>query len=248
MKQLILSIALLIFCAGFVSAQEQIENMKFDHWYKKGGQWFAASGPTERVWGTANKGLSLLGMNGTTPDEEFVAVPGPGKKAAKLTSRNVLWAFAAGALYTGSWGRLIGTKGAEIHWGIPFHSRPVALKGYYCYKPVVINYARKPFLHRKGQMDRGNIQVFLGDWDTPVRINTVTETFLSDDDPHIIGHGRARFTKDTGGYVRLHLDINYRDERTPKYVIIVATPSDCGNYFTGGDGSTLWLDELKFAY
>ena len=248
MKRILIAAFALVFFAGFAQAQEQIENMKFDKWYKKGGQWFAASGASERVWGTANKGLSLLGMNGTTPDEEFVAVPGPGKAAAKLKSQNVLWAFAAGAIYTGSWIKLIGTKGAEITWGVPFHSRPVSLKGYYCYKPVKINYARKPYLHRKGQMDRGYILVALGDWDEPLRINTVTETFLDDNDPHIIGLGRIRLTKETDGYVRFHLNIDYRDDRTPKHVIIAATPSDGGDYFTGGDGSTLWLDEFKFVY
>ena len=152
---------------------------------KAGGQWFVASSASERVWGTANKGLSLLGMNGTVPEDEIVAVKGEGKRAAKLMSQNVLWAFAAGALYTGSWVKLIGTKGAEITWGIPFHSRPKALKGYYYYKPVSINYTRKPYQGRKGKTDNGFILVALTDWDAPMHINTVTETFFDDNDPHV---------------------------------------------------------------
>ena len=122
---------MLLFFAGALSAQEQIENMSFDAWSKKGSEWVPASDVNNRTWGTANKGLCLLGKNGATPEDEIVAVKGPGKRACKLRSQNVLWAFAAGAIYTGTWVKLIGTKGAEITWGVPFHSRPKALSGYY---------------------------------------------------------------------------------------------------------------------
>lgn len=32
------------------------------------------------------------------------------------------------------------------------------------------------------------------------------------------------------------------------YIVIVASASKYGDYFTGGDGSTLWLDELSIEY
>ena len=254
MEKILLMIPALLLLGGIASAQEaeqpheQIDNMRFDKWYKKGGQWFVASHASERVWGTANKGLSLLGMNGTMPEDEIVAVKGEGKRACKLVSQNVLWAFAAGALYTGSWVKLIGTKGAEITWGIPFHSRPKALKGYYYYKPVPINYARKQHMDRKGKLDNGFILVALTDWDAPMHINTVTETFFDANDPHVIGIAQMTLTRDTGGYVRFTLPIEYRDDRTPTHVVIAATPSNGGDFFTGGDGSTLYLDEFKFVY
>ena len=248
MKRFIIAISALLLAAGIAKAQEQLENMNFDSWCKKGAEWVPSRTVESRIWGTANKGLSLLGKNGATPDEEFVAVKGVGKKACKIRSQNVLWAFAAGAIYTGSWVKLIGTKGAEITWGVPFTSRPKSLSGYYCYKPQIINYARKPYLHRKGKLDRGYILVVLTDWPGPYHINTVTETFMDDNDPHIIGLGRIRLTKETDGYVRFNLPIEYRDDRTPKYVVIASTPSDGGDFFTGGDESTLWLDEFKFVY
>ena len=41
----------------------------------------------------------------------------------------------------------------------------------------------------------------------------------------------------------------YRDRtRTPKYIVIVAAASKYGDYFTGGVGSTLYLDEFSFVY
>ena len=97
-------------------------------------------------------------------------------------------------------------------------------------------------------MDNGFIQVLLTDWPAPYHINTVDETFVKDDDPHIIGSARLLLTRDTGGYIRFNLPIEYRNDRTPKYVVIACTSSIGGDYFTGGDGSTLYLDEFKFVY
>ena len=50
------------------------------------------------------------------------------------------------------------------------------------------------------------------------------------------------------GYEPFHMDITYRNERTPKYISIVCSSSDLGDYFTGGDGSVLYLDEFKLTY
>ena len=42
--------------------------------------------------------------------------------------------------------------------------------------------------------------------------------------------------------------LDYRDYRKPKYLVIVATASKYGDYFTGGEGSTLYLDEMELTY
>jgi len=249
MKKTILTLTTLVLASLGLFAQEQLDNMSFDKWYKKGAQWFPAATASERVWGTANKGLSLLGRNGAEPEDKIVAVKGEGKRACKIHSENVLWAFASGAIYTGSWVKLIGTKGAEITWGVPFHSRPKALTGYYYYIPKTINFVRKPYQNRKGKLDEGFIQVILTDWDAPYRVNTVEERFVNTEtDPHVIGVGKLLLTKDTGGYVKMNIPITYKNDRTPKYVVIACTSSNGGDYFTGADGSTLYVDEFRFVY
>ena len=50
------------------------------------------------------------------------------------------------------------------------------------------------------------------------------------------------------GYEKFSIEIEYRNSRTPRYLVIVAASSRLGDYFTGGDGSTLYLDEFKFNY
>lgn len=49
-------------------------------------------------------------------------------------------------------------------------------------------------------------------------------------------------------YKEYTIQLEYRDYRKPKYLIIVASASKYGDFFTGGDGSTLYLDELELLY
>lgn len=230
----------------------QIYNMSFDHWVKEGKKWCPYSGNAPekcRVWDTANQGLSILGINGTEPEDEIVAVKGKGKRAAKLRSTKVLWAFAAGAIYTGRFVRIVNWSGAEITWGIPFTARPKSLSGYYYYLPKPINYTKKPYKHLKGTLDKGQIEVILTDWKEPFHIITNSNTFVDvQNDKHIIGHGELSIENGTSGYVEFKININYRSDRTPTLLVILATPSKYGAYFTGGAGSTLYLDEFRFNY
>lgn len=59
------------------------------------------------------------------------------------------------------------------------------------------------------------------------------------------GYGKIIFDKEMTAYEPFHLDITYRNERTPKYITIVCSSSNMGDYFTGGSGSVLYLDEFK---
>ena len=54
----------------------------------------------------------------------------------------------------------------------------------------------------------------------------------------------------TGGeYKEFTIELEYRDtERKPTYVLIVATASKYADYFTGGNGSTLYIDEFEFLF
>ena len=49
-------------------------------------------------------------------------------------------------------------------------------------------------------------------------------------------------------YIEFTLPLEYRNYRTPKYIIIVACSSFYANYYTGGVGSTLYIDEFSLEY
>ncbi len=242
---------LAVLLAASMQAQ-QVYNMDFDHWSKSSGAWNPyPKGAAEplRVWDTANKGLSLLGVNGTMPEYGHVAVAGEGKAAAKIVSRKVVWAFVAGNLYTGRFVRIVNFSGAELDFGVPFTARPKSLSGYVHYIPKTVDYARKPYLDRKGKLDEGYVEVILTDWDHPDKVVTNDGGFVDGEhDPHVIGRAVLDLTRDTGGYIPFEIPIEYKNGKTPKYVVITAASSRFGAYFTGGTGSTLYVDEFRFNY
>lgn len=229
----------------------QIPNLKFDTWWCDGdpagkGIWYPYSqGDSAPVWDSANPGAATFIGSSTSPEENFVK----SGKAARMESKYAVIAFAAGNIYTGKFGKIAGV-GAELDWGYPFTSRPTALKGWYSYSPKVINRTKEPYTSLAGEMDKCKVQIILTDWDGQFRINTTTGTFVDiENDPNIIAF--AEFTSDraTEGYEEFRLELKYRDKtRKPKYIVIAACASALGDYFTGGEGSVMYVDEFELEY
>lgn len=253
MKRPVISLALAL-VALCLKAQDgpQPYNMSFDNWSRSSGAWCPYPGtpaPGQRVWDSVNRGLSSLGVNVTEPEFTHVAVAGEGKAAAKIVSKKVAWAFVAGNLFTGRFVRVVRLSGAEINFGIPFHARPKSLSGYVHYIPATVNFAREPHLDMKGRKDVGHVEVFLADWDEPYHIITCDEAFMDTaTDPHVIGRAVLDLDRDTGGYIHFEIPFRYNNGKTPRYVVIYAASSWYGADFTGGSGSTLYLDEFRFNY
>ena len=242
-------IAVICLCP-FIQAQ-QLYNMNLDEWSKQGSSWNPfPKGATEeqRVWDSANRGMKVLGINTTMPEYEHVAVPGPGKAAAKIVSRNVTWCFAAGSLYTGHFYRVVKFSGIEMDNGTPFTSRPKSLSGYYHYLPGVINYAKEPYLSRKGETDNGQIEVALYDWPEVLHLVTNDGVYNPEADPHLIGRGVMTLTQATDDYVYFEIPIDYRKDATPTFVGICILSSALGEYFTGSSHTVLYVDELRLNY
>ena len=140
--------------------------------------------------------------------------------------------------------------GAELDWGMPFTTRPYSLKGYYAYAPKKIDNASDKYADKIGMMDNAQILVFLTDWEKPFLVSTSTETFVDiKNDPSIIAVGELVTDVDTQGkYVEFECVLEYRDDRKPKYIVAVACSSLYGDYFTGGQGSVMHVDEWEFTY
>lgn len=224
-------------------------NFSFDTWSRTRGSWnpYPENATKEqRVWDTANRGLALLGVNGTFPEYEHVAVAGNGKAAARIESKKVLWAFVAGSIYNGEFVRIIKTSGAEMKIGTPYRHRPTRFSGYYHYIPATVNYAKAPHEDMKGKPDVARIDLLLMDWTEPYTLDTTTGNFLDGDkDPHVIGRALIDIDKATNGYIHFDIPIEYRSDRTPGYIVITAASSRYGDSFTGADGSVLYIDEFR---
>ena len=230
----------------------EVYNMSFDDWSNTPGYPYP-NNKTEAIWDTANKGASIVSKTPTKAESNHVAVAGEGKNAARLESMEAFGVFAAGNIYTGKFVQLDGL-GAILDWGTPFSSRPLAMKGFFDYTSKVIDKAKdKPEM--MGKQDICQIQVFLTDWEGQFQINTTAHVFVDvENDPNIIAYGKLESnvntsTKDNlvNGYEPFTIKLDYRDlTRKPTMIVIVAAASKYGDYFTGGLGSTLYVDEFSF--
>lgn len=238
----------------FTTETEQVlHNMSFDKWYMDGKAPMPNASADYKIWDSANPGSASFNIVPTTQETSNLAVTGENKSAAKLTTLSApVVGLAAGNIYTGIFEGTVGgliPSGAALEWGVLFSSRPLALKGFYDYRPVAIDVAKGPYTDMKGQTDIGQIQFILTDWDAPFRIDTSAGTFVDvENDGHIIAYASLDLGQ-TDGYQPFTLELEYRDRtRTPKYIVIVAAASKYGDYFTGGEGSVLLVDELELEY
>lgn len=230
---------------------KELYNMDFEDWYQDGKIYYPyAKGANPSVWDCANKATASFPFSAsksyTTPDSHSIS-----GQAARLESENVVIAFAAGNLYTGQFGEIIGTSGASLKWGVPFTSRPVALKGWYDYTSGTINKVKDPYKSMEGKPDKCQILVLLTDWTEPFEINTSESRFvdLSANNKSIIAIGKMESEVTTNGYVEFTLPLEYRDlTRTPKYIVIACCSSYLGDYFTGSTNSLMYVDEFSFEY
>ena len=219
----------------------QLPNFNFDSWYKDGKSWYANADMGDNYfWDSGNQGANTLSeVNPTSPEETFV-VSG---KAVRMESKYVIVAFAGGNIYSGSFGAVSGL-GASINFGRPYTSRPSALHGWYSYAPKAIDKVKAPYEDLKGTMDVGKIYVALTD-------NTNTGTFfVPDEDPAVIAYGELEIPENSNGeYKEFTINLDYRDlERKPTHVLVVVTASKYADYFTGGVGSTMYIDEFQFLF
>lgn len=223
---------------------ENVYNMSFEEWYQDGKVWYPyAQGASPSVWDSANKGAATFIGSSTTPADD-----GYKGKGVRMESKYAVIAFAAGNLYTGKFGKIDGV-GAQLEWGVEFKSRPVALKGYYKYSPAAINRTGDGMGSYSGQTDKAQITIALADWSAPFQINTKNGQFVDFNDQDIIAFGRLESEKAYSDYVEFTIPLEYRyTDRMPRYIVISAAASYLGDYFTGGEGSTLYIDELSFEY
>ncbi len=230
---------------------DQIVNMSFDKWYKNGKHWYPNESSSNFWWDSGNKGANTLSEVNPTQPTTDVAVAGTDKQAAILTSSTAAGQFAAGSLFLGEFVKAtLSPLGANLKWGRAYDCKPLALKGYYNYAPVLINKTKAPHTDKQGQMDICQIYVVLADWPSGYfEVSTGDSKFIDiANDPNIIGYGSLENNTNTGGWQSFEIPIEYRSNRIPTTCVIVCSSSKYGDYFTGGVGSTLKVDEFEFVF
>lgn len=236
------------------AAATPLENGTMEEWSQDGKQWNPWAAGKDAFWGTGNKGSSILSSIGniTSPTDESVS-----GKAAYLESKDAWLKLAAGNLFIGDFD-LDGTNGL-LHFGRPFTSFPTALRLYYKYTPAIISIVGSSIeetlpsslKNMVGQSDLFHIYIALSDKSEPyeIRNNPDKRQLFDPNDANIIAYGEYTSSEPVTSYKELEIPLEYRaTNRTPKYIIIVASSSKYGDYYLGGVGSKLWLDEMELVY
>ncbi|MDE6453912.1 MAG: PCMD domain-containing protein [Muribaculaceae bacterium] len=229
----------------------QMPNSDLDQWWLDGKVWCPWAEGGEPYWDSGNKGATTLGTSNTFPTEDTSTGTG---LAAQLETRfvgiGIIGKLAAGNLFTGSYVRTDGTNGI-LHFGRPFAERPTRLRGYMKYKTAPISSTTAGFEELKDRPDTCIIWAALIDQDAPfeIRTNPSNRQLFSPDLPIVVAYGDIQCGKDIEQYVPFEVELEYKStSRKPKYLIVTASASKYGDYFTGGNGATLWLDDLELLY
>lgn len=227
-----------------------LENGSFDEWSSEaaanGTLWQPWS--TFSFWDTGNRGATTIADSNSVPTSETCNGSG---KAASLETKWVVMKLASGNIFTGSYVRTDGTNGV-LNFGREFHSFPSKLRINYKYTSATIDKIGEDALeYLKGRPDSCHIYIALTDWNQPLEIRTrPSERQLFDkNDSHVIAYAEYISGNSDSQYQQKDLVLNYRyTNRTPKYILIVASASKYGDYFTGGVGSKLLVDNFELIY
>lgn len=224
-----------------------LENGSLENWSQDGKVWYPNASDADPFWGTGNPGAANFIGNLTEPTDESIS-----GKAALLETKNAIIKLGAGNLFTGDF-QLDGLNGL-LHFGRPFSSFPTALRLYYKYTSTTINMIGDnvgDLASMKGEPDICHIYIALSDKSEPyeIRNNPDKRQLFDKDDANIIAYGEFSSNQSTSSYKQIEIPLEYRyTNRTPKYIIIVASSSKYGDYYIGGVGSKLWLDEMELVY
>ena len=232
------------------AAAVPLENGSFDNWSSEaatnGTLWQPWS--TTSFWDTGNKGATTIADSNSTPTTETCNGSG---KAASLETKWVVLKLAAGNIFTGSYVRTDGTNGV-LSFGCEFNSFPSKLRINYKYTSATIDKVGDDSLENlKGRPDSCHIYIALTDWDAPLEIRTrpSERQLFNKNDSHVIAYAEYISGSSDAQYKQKDLVLDYRyTNRTPKYILIVASASKYGDYFTGGVGSKLLIDNFELIY
>ena len=240
----------------------QLENASFDAWCTDANNpklFYPWAEGTTPYWETGNKGATTVGNSNSVPTDDTSTGCG---KAAYLESKYIVIKFAAGNIFTGSYLRTDGTNGI-LGFGRPFKAFPSKLTFDYKYNSETINKVGDEALrYMEGRPDSCQIYITLwhiGENDYEeyngekfpliIRTRPSERHLFSPNDKRVVAYAQLTQGNDVNEWSSHTLELKYKDNtRIPTHIQVVASSSKYGDYFTGGIGSTLVLDNLKLHY
>lgn len=239
-------------------AKVEIPNMGFENWSQNGKVICPWAEGEESFWDSGNKGSTTVSENDNITMGVNEPRPGSsGSTAAKLESKAIVGVMAAGNLFIGKYKETQGMNGL-LGFGRTFQTFPTKLTGYYKYTQATIDKTSKGYENLQGQPDTGIVWIALvsGNPDsdgTYVEIKTDNPSnngkYFDKDADYVLAYGEMNINETVPDYKKFEIELEYRrTDVIPSGIIIVCSASKLGDYFTGGVGSTLWVDDFALEY
>lgn len=229
----------------------------WSNWSENSKVLLPAAGGERTFWDSGNHGSATMSVTLTQGSEDMFHSP---SKSARLKSQFVgvagLGKFAAGNLFVGTYLRTDGTDGV-LEFGRPYNgSHPTALRVWVNYRPGEVQKkgANASYL-KEGDIDEGQIYVALSTMPVEVRTKTSNQKLFDKDSVEILAYGQHTFAKTgygpDGALQELIIPIEYYDRartNAATHLVIVCSASKYGDYFCGGEGSTMYIDDFELIY
>lgn len=224
-----------------------LQDGDFDNWNQEGKLWNPWPAGGMSFWDTGNRGAVTVSASNSVPTDDTCDGEG---KAALLESKYLIIKFAAGNIFTGTYLKTVGTNGV-LSFGREFSAFPTALRINYKYQSSPIDrVGSSDYSFLSGKPDSCHVYIALADWDAPLEIRTKPSErqILDKNDSKVIAYGEFVSSETTTSYKQLEIPLDYRSYRQPKYIVVVASSSKYGDFFTGGTGSRMWVDDFELLY
>lgn len=214
-------------------------------------------GGERTFWDSGNHGSATMGITLTQGSEDMYH---SATKSARLRSQFVglggaAGKFAAGNLFAGTYLETQGTDG-RLEFGRPYNgTHPSALKLWANYRPGIADKNGSKNGHLAlGDTDQGQIYVALSTAPVEVRTKKSNQKLFNQDDPEILAYGQVTWTENFGPDGQLQevlIPLVYKASaktNQPTHLIIVCSASKFGDFFDGGEGSTMYVDDFELVY
>ena len=186
-----------------------------------------------------------------------------------MESKSAFGIIAAGNIFIGKYDKTDGTNGVlQLGRKLNVLCHPTKLVAWANYRPasgVTVKPGNQEFVPEgfDGGTDHGQIYVALTDEPIEIRTNPNNRKLMDLNDPHVLAYGEITWTDNFGAdgtLERIEIPITYIERKkanddvkrentnNPLYLVMVASASKYGDYFSGAAGSVLILDDFKLVY
>lgn len=217
---------------------------------------FPGTGDVTTHWDSGNEGAATANGILTNKSTDMVH---SGTYSARLESKIIFKMIAAGNLFFGDYVKTDGTNGV-LALGREYNgSHPTKLRVYANYRPgtnLSIKDDNKDYVGdlTDSGCDNGQIYVALTVGAVDIRTKPADRKLFNVDDEQVLAYGQVTWKEAFGpdGQLQMvEIPIEYKaNARTtrPTHLVITCCASKFGDFFSGADGSVMYLDDFELVY